>query len=78
MHTSVFHILDLSKYADVVFFVYNIGILIICHIVVEHAHLFYYQKITACDILYSVKQYKVPKDKGGKKWTLNFIPFTVL
>jgi len=42
MHTSVFHILDMSKYADVVFFVYNTGIFIICHILGEHAHLFYY------------------------------------
>jgi len=55
MHTSVFHILDMSKYADVVFFVYNTGILIICHMLGEHAPLFYYQKITVCDILYSVK-----------------------
>lgn len=55
MHTSVFHILDVSKYADVVFFVYNTGILIICHILGEHEHLFYYQEINACDILYSVK-----------------------
>jgi len=55
MHTSVFHILGMSKYADVVFFVYNTGIFIICHILGEHEHLFYYQKITACDILYSVK-----------------------
>jgi len=36
MHTSVFHILDMSKYADVVFFVYNTGIFIICHILGEH------------------------------------------
>ena len=57
MHTSEFHILGMSKYADVVFFfVYNTGIfIIICHILAEHEHLFYYQKITVCDILYSVK-----------------------
>ena len=55
MHTSVFHILGMSRYADVVFFVYNTGIFTVCCILGEHEHLFYYQKITACDIVYSVK-----------------------
>jgi hypothetical protein len=32
LHTSVFRILDVSKYADVAFFVYNTDIFVICYI----------------------------------------------